>query len=90
MGLLVKNQVSSRRLRTFDKRCRDVILFNRINSNFILAKLRGEERSYWSLMDTYGNIKKIPKDMLDILKKNDWSSIQSSSIKGSGSKSDEE
>ena len=56
MGLLIKNQVSSRKLITFDKRCRDVILFNRINDKYILAKLKGEERSYWSLMDTFGNI----------------------------------
>ena len=80
MGLLIKNQVSSRRIRTFDKRCCDVLLFNRINDKYILAKLKGEERPYWSLMDTYGNIKKIPSKMLLILNSKNWNFIKSQVI----------
>ena len=47
-----------------------------INEDSILTKLNGDDRSYWTLMDTLGHIHEIPKEANDILEKADWTSLQ--------------
>lgn len=59
-----------------DRRRRDVVLMKMINEDSILTKLIGDGRSYWSLMDTLGHIHEIPEEFLNILEKEDWSSLQ--------------
>ena len=73
-GLVIKNEVSSRKKITFAHRQRDVLLFELLNSDLMLAKLSDNEQtkdadqtfgksgrgrckgSYWTLMDTFGDI----------------------------------
>lgn len=55
---MIKNDSSSRKICLFDHRARDVLLFQPLSENLILAKLRGSTaaKNYWSLMDYDGNI----------------------------------
>ena len=55
---MIKNDSSSRKICLFDPRARDVLLFQPLSENLILAKLRGSTaaKNYWSLMDYDGNI----------------------------------
>ena len=60
-ALAIKNEPSSRKRCTMDRRRRDVVLMKMINEDSILTKLNGDGRSYWTLMDTLGHIHEIPE-----------------------------
>ena len=63
---------------TFANKYRCVKLFELLNNDRMLAKIKGEDdSSYWTLMDTSGNIKTIPDDTQGILNKQNWAQIQS-------------
>lgn len=79
--LRIKYNPCSRLMTLLDYRRRDVLLFEMINENRMLFKLRGSmERNYWTLMDTSGFILDMPKDMKDTLAKKEWSSLQVTNI----------
>ena len=69
---MIKNMPGSRKLRTFDCRSKDVMLFNRVNSQYILAKLKGRDANYWSLMNVDGKLAEIPPDLKKILNSQEW------------------
>ena len=90
------NQPGSREKITFGHRKRDVLQFELLSNDLILAKLRGqsgdphestlisqgsiEDNDYWTLMDTLGNIQSIPHKMKKILNNKNWTKIQSKCI----------
>ena len=79
---MIKNDSSSRKICLFDHRARDVLLFEPLSENLVLAKLRGssEAKNYWSLMDYDGNIQDMPRGMPELLNKEDWVTVQSKHV----------
>ena len=56
-ALALKNDPSSRKRATLDRRRKDVIFFEMLGDELILVKLKGDENEhYWTLFDTKGNI----------------------------------
>ena len=64
---MIKNEPSSRKRVTYDKLKREVLLFEMINENFLLAKLSGTKKNYWSLMNVNGELQEIPEVMNELL-----------------------
>ena len=82
-AFLIKNEPGSRKRITFAHRQRDVLLFEMINCNLMLAKMKGQEgleNNYWTLIDAFGNIQAIPQKMKEILELRNWTKIQSKSV----------
>ena len=52
-----------------------------INESTILTKLSGDGQSYWTIMDTLGNVYKIPQECKEILEMADWTSLQVQEVK---------
>lgn len=77
-AFLIKNEPGSRKRITFAHRQRDVLLFEMINCNLMLAKMKGQEgleNNYWTLIDAFGNIQAIPQKMKEILELRNWTKI---------------
>ena len=56
-ALALKNDPSSRKRCTLDRRRKDVIFFEMLGDQLILVKLKGDyNEHYWTLLDTKGNI----------------------------------
>lgn len=75
---MIKNEPGSRKRITFAHRQRDVLLFEMINCNLMLAKMKGQEgleNNYWTMIDAYGNIQAIPQKMKEILELRNWTKI---------------
>ena len=73
---MIKNDPSSRKLRTLDLRSRHVLLFEAINERTMLIKLQGSKKPYWTMMDVLGNICQIPQAMHKLLHMEEWNSVQ--------------
>ena len=75
-ALALKNDPSSRKRCTLDRRKKDVILLEMIGDQLILVKLRGDKnRHYWTLLDTRGNIQPLPNNMKEILEHKEWTTL---------------
>ena len=59
-ALVMKNDPSSRKLCTMDRRRKDILLLEMISNDLILIKLKDDEETYWSLIDRHGYIQPIP------------------------------
>ena len=79
--LRIKYNPCSRLMTLLDFRRREVLLFEMINENRILFKLKGtDNQSYWTLMNTAGFILDMPQKMKETLAMKDWNSLQVKSI----------
>ena len=76
-ALVLKDDPSSRKLCTMDRRRKDILAFEMIHSNLLLVKLMGDKGPYWTMMDSDGYIQSIPEEMKKILtvKAMDWSEV---------------
>ena len=68
-SLMIKNDPSSRKLRTVDLRSKHVLLFEAINERKMLIKLQDTIGTYWTIMDVLGNICEIPEEIQQLLNK---------------------
>ena len=78
-ALMFKNDPATRKICTFDRRRKDVLLYELINDNLMIAKLKSDhDRGYWTMMDINGDYIDIPKPLQEILSddKYDWSTLQ--------------
>ena len=80
MALFVKNEPSSRKLCTFDRRKRDVLLLDMLSETVILAKLKnhdasGANRSYWTYMNINGFVEELPERLAQLLNEEDWTDL---------------
>lgn len=78
--LLFKMNPSTRRLCTLEKRCHDVLLLELITENLLLIKLQsnGEDKSYWTIIDTEGITHALPLELEKLLNGDslhDWTNI---------------
>ena len=67
--LMLKNDPSSRKLCTLDRRRKDALNFVMLTPDRILVQLKGDSRCYWSLMNSHGEVLEIPGDLKRILDK---------------------
>ena len=77
----LKNEPSSRKICTLDRRRRDILKFDMVNDKLVLARLKGDGENYWTLLDSNGNVKNFPKLIKEVFAKKQWESIQIKEIK---------
>ena len=72
--MLLKNHPNSRKICTFDTKRRFVELLTMIGEDSMLAKIKQtKDSSYWSLMNTQGQIMTIPTELERMLNlRTDW------------------
>ena len=74
---MIKNEPSSRKLITLDRRRKDALNFEMINDRLALARMKGDEKvNYWTMLDIAGHMVPLPQKMQDILKICDWEELQ--------------
>ena len=74
---MVKNEPSSRRRALFAQHSCHVLLFEMLTERLALVKLKGSnDMSYWTLIDTDGNIQPIPEELNQMLREKNWTQIQ--------------
>ena len=74
---MIKNEPSSRKLITLDRRRKDTLNFEMINDRLALARMKGDENvNYWTMLDIAGHMVPLPQKMQDILKICDWEELQ--------------
>ena len=74
---MIKNEPSSRKLITLDRRRKDALNFEMINDRLALARMKGDENvNYWTMLDIAGHMVPLPQEMQNILKICDWEELQ--------------
>ena len=63
----IKNDPSRRRSNTFANRRNNVLLYEMISDEILLAQLKGNQANYWTMIDIYGNILKMQDEMEKLL-----------------------
>ena len=71
----MKDDPSTRKLCTLDRRRKDVLNFAMINDKLILTRIKGDDKNYWTMIDTLGHLVPIPQKMDQILQENDWEEV---------------
>ena len=79
--MIFKNIPSSRKVVTFDTKRRYVEIFQMISEDQILVKMRpsadSNSATYWSLMNTEGELLEIPPELEEILnERSDWCQLK--------------
>ena len=46
-----------------------------LNEKIILAKLKGERKSYWVMLDTAGSMVDMPDKLHEVLHEKEWTSL---------------
>ena len=76
---MLKHDPSSRKICTIGPNRKDVALFELINDDLMLVKFNENDgknmTNYWTMLNTNGQIKEIPKEMNDILNSMNWTSL---------------
>ena len=73
---MIKNEPSSRKLITLDRRRKDTLNFEMINDRLALVHMKGDDKNYWTMIDIAGHMVSLPQKMQDILKICDWEQLQ--------------
>ena len=79
-AFFLKNAANSRKLTILDRRRRDVVQFEMIDSeNFMVEMQSGEfwDETYWTMLNKEGMILDTDKKMMDLLNDTHWTSVES-------------
>lgn len=76
-ALILKNDPSSRKIVSLDRRRKDALLFEMLNNEVVLTKLQGDNnKKYWIMMNMQGETVPMDEKMKQVLESKDWTVLR--------------
>ena len=76
-ALILKNDPSSRKIASLDRRRKDALLFEMLNNEVVLTKLHGDNnKKYWIMMNMQGETVPMDEKMKQVLESKDWTVLR--------------